>query len=249
MNEQEVRKIYKNVTEKETPSAELVSLTLSKMHKELEAIEKEKRRISFFEKMNSYFSRIKTQSRWMLTAGIACTAALCLIVLRPETTLRMNTIIYQEDMRMLNAYRSDAAELILPQWRDRMDRIMQSTGGLKRTSYQFVDFSYDEDAPILWAAIAEYDVPVKMQVTVSNFQPALYEVMESADPNDIEGRTVYLGKDASLGDCFAIWKENDEWFIQVRFVDGIDKDHQIKKGIEEILNLPFESISGNEEEN
>lgn len=248
MNEHEIRRVYQAAAEQETPSAELVNKTLLKMHEELEKMEAEKvnPRVSPAEKIRAYFSDMKMKSRFMMTAAIACTAALCLIVLRPEAGLRISSMTYREDMRMMNVYRSKEAEHLLPEWNETMDRFMQSAGNLKRTSYQFSDFAYDEDAPVLWAAVSAYDAPARMQVTISNFRPALYETLGNTEPNDMGGKAVYIGKDDALGDSFAVWEEHGGRFVQIRFTAGRDDD--IRKGIEEIMKLPFASIEESEKE-
>jgi len=249
MNEQEIRQAYQAAAEQETPSADLVNKTLLKMHEELEMmeVEKVKPRVSPAERIHTCFSAIKSNARVMITAGIACAAALCLLVLRPEAGLRISSVTYQEDMRMMNVYRSTAVEPLLPGWMETMDRFMQSSEKLKRTSYQFSDFAYDGDAPVLWAAFSTYDAPVRMQVTVSNFRPALYETLSKTEPNDIDGKAVYIGRDAALGDGFAVWEEGAEQYVQIRFTGGRDDD--IRKGIEEIMKLPFESVAKGGKEN
>ena len=135
----------------------------------------------------------------------------------------------------------EAAEVLLPEWSETMDRFTQSAEHLKRTSYQFADFAYDEDAPVLWAAVSTYDAPVRMQVTVSNYKPALYETLLNTEPNDMDGKAVYIGRDDALGDSFAVWEEGGERYVQIRFTGAGDDD--IRKGIEEILKLSFESIA------
>jgi len=241
MNDQDIRQACRTAAEQEGPSAELVSSTLLKMQEELEKVEAEKNAVSPLEKMKRFFGEMKPQTRWMIPAGVACAAALCLFMLRPETALNIVPVVYQEDLRMSYAYRSETGALLLPERQKLLDSALQSQGSLRRTDYQFVDFSFDEDAPVLWAAIGRYDAPVEMEVTLSNFQPALYDALSSAAPNTLANHSVYMGEDAALGDSFVLWQEGSE-FVQIRIFGGAKlNDQEKKKGIEAVLQLPLEA--------
>ena len=248
MNNQDIRQACRTAAEQEGPSAELVSSTLLKMHEELEKIEAEKNTVSPLEKIKRFFGEIKPKTSWMIPAGVACAVALCLFVLRPEAALNIVPVTYQEDMRMSYAYRSETAASLLPEWQNQLDSVLQSQGSLHRTDYQFVDFSFDEDAPVLWAAIGRYDAPVEMEVTLSNFQPVLFDALSSAAPNTLANRSVYLGEDTALGDSFAIWQEGSA-FVQVRMFGGAKwNEQEQKKGIEAVLQLPLETALAQSEE-
>lgn len=225
------QKKFENTTLPEHPSDELVNRTLQMMNQRLE------------ENRRQPAARPKpVRIGWVQIGSMAVAAAALAVFLLSQPAAKLNPVsfVYQPDMRLNAAIRTEAqGQSDLQQLADELDAALQpADDALKRTDYLFYDFAMNENSAPLWFASAAYEGKQSIQLTVANFATSLHNALEAGEAAQIGGVQVRTGVDTVTGDFFAVW-QSAERYVQMRLSGSGLSDREKMESIQTILKLPM----------